>query len=211
MIDKTRLRTLLRIGGESFITPALVGKTLGLKTDEINVKLQELENLGYIEKISIEGYWGVSVAGKVFASQSFNKLYKLESLHSNLKLFRKRLAIINSSDEFVHIIERVKITSQYPIKSRGSRITLLYTLKRKEMSDKQYDEVCQRLVEKSKKQFYNYVTELYYPELAIYETLKSRSHVLKLRKVEDSEIKNVKGHLLYEFTREHESNNPYIK
>jgi hypothetical protein len=208
MIDKTRLRTLLRIGGESFITPALVGKTLGLKADEINVRLQELENLGYIEKITIEGYWGISVVGKVFASQSFNKLYKVESLHKHLKGFYERLVIVNSSDKFAHLVDKVKITSQYPITDRSHGISILYSLKRKEISRKKYDSICRELAKKSKKRFYNYVAWLFYPEVAIHETLKGRSHILKLRKAEeDSEVENINGHLLYDFATDQESNN----
>jgi DNA-binding Lrp family transcriptional regulator len=198
MFDKRKLRLLLRKGEANFITQALMSKTWGVKKEDAKQALQKLEDLGYIERIGIDGCWGVAVRGKLYASQTFKKLYKVNSLHQHLSSFRERLALINSSQEFTHFINRVKIISEYPIVSRSHGVKIIYSLTKKKMSEKEYQKISRKLIAKSKKRFYNMIDRLFYPETAIYETLKSRSHILKLRKVEDEDIENIKGYLLFD-------------
>jgi len=197
MFDKRKLRLLLRKGETEFITQALISKTLQFKKEEVKQTLQKLEDLGYIERIDIDGCWGVAIRGKLYAFQTFKKLYKINSLYQHLDNFRERVGLINSSREFAHFVNKVKITSEYPIKSRSHGIMIAYSLTRKEMSEEEYNEVSWKLIRISKKRFYNIIDQLSYPETAIHEMLKSRSHILKLRKVEDRDMDNIKGYLLY--------------
>jgi hypothetical protein len=76
----------------------------------------------------------------------------------------------------------------------------VYTLVKKKLSKEEFDKIASKLRAKSKRHFYNYVEYLFYPEAATYEALKSRSHILKLRKVEEKEMDVIPGHILFDGT-----------
>lgn len=198
MLDKRKLRRLLQTGENEFITIALASETLQLNTDDANEAIQKLEDSGYIEKIGIENCWGVGLRGKVLAHQTFERIFKVGSLNEHLNSFKERVALINSSQNFPHTISRIKITSEYPIQNRSNGIHIVYSLTMKEMSMEKYDELSYKLRTQSSKGFYNLIDIMFYPEVRIHEILKSRSHILKLKKVKEDEIDNIKGHLLFD-------------
>lgn len=161
--------------------------------------LKNLEEEGYIEATGIKGYWGAAMRGKVLAHQTFERSYTIQSLKKQLDLFIERIVDINSSTEYPHLISKVKITSEYPVKTRNSGLCLAFSLIRKPISEKEYDELSYALISKSNKPIYSIIEEVMYPETAIYKKLKAGSHILKLRNVREDELENIQGHLLFNF------------
>ena len=57
----------------------------------------------------------------------------------------------------------------------------------------EFESVSKKLRHESNKRFDNLIDLLYYPEQAVHQFLKSRSHVLKLRSVSEEELDTIEG------------------
>ena len=200
MFDKRKFRFLLRKGERNFISESMVTMVLRLKKEKAKELLKELENQGYIELFGIKNRWRVAMRGKVLAHETFEKVYKVESIRKHLDLLIERVDFINSSRKFPYSIGKIRVLGEYPIKNRSNGIRIVYTLVKKKLSEEEFDKIASKLRAKSKRHFYNYVEYLLYPETATYEALKSRSHILKLRKVEEKEMDVIPGHILFDCT-----------
>ncbi|WP_028978595.1 hypothetical protein [Sporocytophaga myxococcoides] len=200
ILEKNKVKILLRRGENNFITEALLFELFKLKDNQAKQLLLELEELGYIERIGIEGCWGLAIRGKLLANQNIKKLYKTSSIKQHLNALKERVIYVNSNEKYPFYIGIMKVTSKLPIQERINELNIVYTLIGKKMNPYEFDNLTWQLIRKSKRGFSNILDELTYPETAINEFLKSRSHILKLRKVKDDEIWNIEGHVIFDFT-----------
>jgi hypothetical protein len=197
MINQKQIRTLLKKSESRFISKTTLSRILkvdGKKAIEI---LAYLENQGFVEKAEIDGYWQQSLRGKLLFAKSFNKEYKIETLRKHLSDLIERVEIINSSKEFPDRVACIKITSEYPIEHKSKGIHVAYSLGRKEITKNEYDLAARKLREEYGRGFGNMVERIFYPHEAIRVFLKSRSHVLKLRKYEKDEMQQITGYTLF--------------
>lgn len=68
----------------------------------------------------------------------------------------------------------------------------------KNITEAELNAVEDKLRKDSNKSFDNFVEFLFYPEEAIRLYLQSNSHVLKLREIQEEEIKQIEGHIIFE-------------
>lgn len=197
MINQKQIRTLLKKTGNRFISKTTLSRILkvdGKKAIEI---LTYLDNQGFIEEADIDGYWQQSLRGKLLFNKRFSKEYKIGTLRKYLRDLIERAETINSSKEFPDRVACIKIISEYPIEHRSNGIHAAYSLSRKEITEEEYNSAADKLREKHDRNFGNIVEYVFYPHEAIRAFLKSRSHVLKLRKYEKDGIRQIAGYKLF--------------
>lgn len=201
MFDKRKLQVLLRKGEVALITQAMVCYTFKLKKKAAEQVLRELERMGYVEPMEIDGCWGLAMRGKVLAYESFERVFSIVKQKEDLNKLMERIKLINGSKKFPHLINQVKITSEYPVQTKSTGLKIVFSLIRKEINDQEFNELSRKLYLKSNKPFYNFIDQLSYPETAIYEALKTCSHVLKLKCIEQKDMEKIQGHLLFDLMR----------
>lgn len=197
MINQKQIRTLLKKSESRFISKTTLSRILkvdGKKAIEI---LAYLENQGFIEEAEVDGHWQQSLRGKLLFAKRFNKEYKIETLRKHLQDLIERVETINSSKEFPDYVACIKIISEYPIEHKSKGIHVAYSLDRKEITDNEYDSAADKLRKEYGRGFGNMVEYIFYPHEAIRAFLKSGSHILKLRKYEKDEMRQITGYTLF--------------
>lgn len=197
IITQKKIRTLLKKTENRFISRTSLSRILDVDAKKIIEVLTYLENQGFIERAEIEGHWQRSLRGKLLCNKRFSKEYTIETLRKQLRDLIERAEAINSSKVFPDCVTCIKITSEYPIEHRSNGIHISYSLERKEITEEEYDIAEEKLREQYDRGFDNIVEYLFYPHEAIRAFLKSRSHVLKLRKYGKEEIRQIEGHKLF--------------
>lgn len=198
MINQEQIRFFLRKTVNKFISSDIAMRLLSLDRKATLDLLVHLETQGFIEKSEVdEEYWVVSIRGKLLANKTFSKMFKIETLHKQLERLLERAVIVNMSTKFPHGIRCMKIISPYPIESRGSRIIIAYTLYRKRLTEKQYNNISYQLRKEFKGIFGNILEEISYPSKAVKLFLQSRSKVLKLREYEPEDLQKLNGHIIF--------------
>ena len=120
----------------------------------------------------------------------------METAKRHVKLLIERAETVNSSEDYPDCVSSLKITSEYPIQQRSTGVHVAYLLTRKKISQTEYSKAAQKLRERSTRSFDNIVQKVFYPETAIHFFLKSRSHVLKLRKYSEEDFQEIEGHII---------------
>jgi hypothetical protein len=197
MINQKQIRALLKKTDDKFISKTTLSRLLKIDGKKALEMLTYLSDQGFIEAAAIDGYWQQSLRGKLLRNKRFSKEYRIETLRAHLRNLLERTEMINSSPEFPDCVACIKITSEYPIERRSSGIHIAYSLSQKDITEEQYEIAADKLREKSGRVFGNMVEYLFYSHSAIKDLLKSRSHVLKLKKYEKKEIQEIKGYKLF--------------
>ncbi|MRG45407.1 hypothetical protein GFS24_09790 [Chitinophaga sp. SYP-B3965] len=197
MINEKQVRTLLKKAGNKFISKTTLSRILEVNSKEAAEILVYLENRGFIEAAKIDGYWQQSLRGKLLLNKKFKKEYKMETLKKHLSDLIERAETVNSSKKFPERITCMKVISEYPIINRSNGIHIIYSLSRKEITEKEYDLAAGKLRKEHGRGFGNIVEYYSYPKEAIRSFLKSRSHVLKLRTDTKDEIEQIAGYKLF--------------
>jgi hypothetical protein len=199
MIDQKQIHKLSKKVKNKFIKGEDVAGILKLKNEEAMEAINFLEKAGYIEKSGIEGYWQLAMSGQVLSEQVLKKEYKVETLRDHLDNLIKRAKFINKSKKYPYYVECMKIISEFPIEHRSYGIEVVFSLKRKNITDKQYERAANKLRKEHKGIFGNTVAYAYYPQTVVGVFLKSRVHVLKLTWLEEREIDKIAGSALIEY------------
>lgn len=202
MINQKQIRALLKKMETKFITAPTVSRMLKLNTRKATEMLISLEAEGYIEQTSIDGYWIISLRGKLLVHKKFEREFKVDTLRQQLKDLLERALFINTSVEYPDRIICIKVTSEYPIEQPGKGIRIAYALSRKKITREAYRRAADKLRAKHSGTLGNYTQYLFYPHKAIYIFLKSGSHALKLTEYQDSEIKQLEGTIIFEEMQE---------
>lgn len=197
MINQKKIRTLLKKTEDKFITKAVVARILKLDNNDVIGALAYLEQQGFIETTDIYGVWQRSLRGKLLSNSTIGKEYKISTLQNHLENLVSRAKKINASKKFPHKVTCLKVTSEYPIQQRCNGIHVAYTLGGKDISDKEYREAANKLRRERNRAFGSILEEAFYPHTVIQTYLKSRSHVLKLRQYSESEMQQIRGHILF--------------
>lgn len=198
MIDDKKIRRLLKKTEKEFISIMKASDLLKSDIQSATETLTNLENLGFIERAMVEGYWQISVRGKLLANKKFDKEFKVATQKQHLKDLLERAAFVNTSPKFPHYISTIKITSSYPIEHQTTGVHIAYSLKRKVITEKKYNALAAKLRNEHKGSFGNHTEYYFYPHTAIHIFLKSGSHVLKLREYVEEEMKQIEGYLAFE-------------
>lgn len=198
MINLKQIRSLLKKSENKFITVSIASRMLKLGAKKTAETLAGLEVQGYIEQTNIEGYWVMSVRGKVLIYKKLDREFNVTTLRKKLKELIERAAFVNSSPQYPDYITCIKVTSEYPIEQHGTGIRITYSLARKKITEKQYDATANKLRKQYKGEFGNILEYYSYPHEAIRAYLRARSHVLKLREYRDVEIKQLNGTVIFE-------------
>jgi len=193
MYDKRKLQTVLRKGERKFVTRHLVGRIFNLKKKEAEKLLHDLERSGYIEPIGVEGCWGLAMRGKVLASQTFERSFTAQTMQAHLNACLKRVALINAYKDHFNFVSKIKVTSEYPIQNKGAGVRITYSLRRKKEPDE-----FSKLFMSMNPHFNEPFKLISHPDIILYKALKSRSRVLKITYVEDEEMENVNGTLIFD-------------
>lgn len=197
MINQKKIRALLRKTENKFISKRIASRILKSDGNVVIEILTYLEDKGFIEKSKVDGLWQQSIRGKLLSHKRFDKEYKVDTLRAHLNDLIERVNIVNSSEKFPDCIACIKIISEYPIEYRSNGIKIAYSLKRKEITDDEYESAARELRNEYTGTLGNIVEYIFYPHKAIQNFLKARSHVLKLRKYEDGEIKQIIGYKIF--------------
>ncbi|MGK9123900.1 hypothetical protein M1D52_07255 [Olivibacter sp. SA151] len=196
MIHQLKIQQLLRRFENKFISDRKVSQALKIDRKMASEILIYLESLGYIEKTVVDNLWQNSMRGKVLANKKIHREFRASTLQDHFNSFLSRAKAVNSSNEFPDYIRCALVTTEYPIKNKGTGVEIVYCLERKELAEKEYERISAELRKQHKGGFNNIVEQLYYPEKAIGLFLKSRSPILKLRQYSKEEIKEIKGYRL---------------
>lgn len=197
-INPKIIRKLLRKTENKFLSMSIVSRELMLDSREATEILNYMDEQGFIEPAGITGAWRRSIRGELLAIKSFDKEFKAETAKKHVKLLVERARIINSSKDFPDHITVMKITSECPINQCvAGGVHVAYSLSRKNITSAEYKARSSRLRSKSNRVFDNMVEEIFYPEEAVRIFLKSRSHVIKLKKYSEEEIQQIKGYKIF--------------
>ncbi|MDR2284431.1 MAG: hypothetical protein LBE37_14530 [Sphingobacterium sp.] len=196
MIDQLKIRKLLRRAGGQFISAQIVSEWLSVDFIKSNEVLFLLDSLGYIESTDFEGFWKISLRGKVLAYKRVPRIFKVTTLKNHLHLLIERINKVNSSDDYIHQISQAIITSEYPIQHDASCIFVVYSLHFKGLSDSKLKRAKQNYFEKRKRPFDNIVQETCYPGSLVNTFLKDGSPAIKVEQLSADEIIAVEGHRL---------------
>ena len=197
MISDINSQKLLRKTKDRFITVSLASSILDLDKNKALERLTQMEATGYLEKI-FDGVWYHSLRGKVLANKHIKKYFRVETQKLQLNNLLKRIEIINSSLEYPHAVERMIVTSEFPITKKANGIFIAYSLSSKRFSSEMYDQASEALRNRHHGNF-GTIAEFYsFPQLAVEIFLKSKSPVLKLREYDTREIQKIDGHILFQ-------------
>ncbi|MDQ0640062.1 hypothetical protein QF042_003627 [Pedobacter sp. W3I1] len=197
MISDINSQKLLRKTKDRFITVNLTSSILNLDENRALEQLIQMEATGYLEKI-FDGVWHHSLRGKVLANKHINKYFRIETQKLQLNNLLKRIQIINSSLEYPYAVERMIITSEFPITKKADGIFIAYSLNSKRFSSEMYNLASETLRNRHHGNFGTIVEFYSFPQAAVKIFLKSKSPVLKLRQYDTKEIQKIDGHILFQ-------------
>ena len=198
-MDEKRLMWFIKQVDEDLISISTVLELLGLDLRPALKYLYDLEYLGYLQKARIDDHWVVSMRGKVLIQKRTNRKFKVESMKRALIKFLKRVEKVNESNEYTSKVLKVVVTTQYPILETSDGISIKYSLLRLNLEDNERERRENRLRKRKRGTFDNHLELINYPEKAIHTFLKSRSHILKLERLDDDVISALSSFRVYGF------------
>lgn len=199
---------MVRAAENTLLTIETACEILKLDEDEATGFLKELEHMGYVEQSSITGVWSVCIRGKLLLTNKSSQFYKVSSMKKQLQKLLERVRNVNASNEYTENVLILKVTSEYPFVKPNSGIHIKYSVKTKDLSEQEYEAIADSLRERRTRNFDNYTQYLAYPETALHQFLKSRSHILKLDRVELDEMAIIEGEVVYTYDPKLVDNHP---
>ena len=197
MILDINSQKLLKKTRDRFVTVALTSTILNLDKNRALERLVHMESAGYLEKI-FEGVWHHSLRGKVLANKHIKKYFRIETQKLQINHLFKRIQIVNTSLEYPYAVDRMIITSEFPITKKSDGIFIAYSLTSKRFSPENYDQASKELRSRHRGNF-GTIAEFYtFPQVAVEMFLKSRSPVLKLKQYSTQKIQKIDGHILFQ-------------
>ncbi|GEM_PF-1096800 len=198
MINKKRIRTLLRKTADKFISVRSMMPLLKWKQKETAQLLDYLEAQGYIEPSAIGqgGYWQISMRGRVLAHSVLVREFKADTINRHLDALLARAREVNESTRFPDRITCIKVISPYPVAQRSTGINIAYCLSRKDITEEAYQEAAHKLRAAYGGTFGNILDYHTYPAKAIARFLQSGSKVLKLHEYNAQDLMLLQGHIV---------------
>ncbi|MBL0913822.1 MAG: hypothetical protein IBJ09_15760 [Bacteroidia bacterium] len=193
MISREKMRTLLKKTEQELISEQSVSHLLNVDKKQVPEILRHMEDLGFIETADVQGYWVVSLRGRMLVHKPMPRMYKTDTIEKHLEKLKERAEQINASTDYPHYVVCIKMGGTDPFSQRSKAIELGYTLSRKKISDSEYDKRSDKLRLKSTKVLGNIVEYYMYPHEAVRAFLQSGVHALKLREYTSEDINYLDG------------------
>src|SRR5690349_2800846 len=100
IINQKQIRLLLKKTTGGFISKGILCRILDIDNKKAIEILAYLEDQGFIEKATVNGYWQQSLRGKLLTCKSIGKEYRIETLKQHLRNLIERVETINLSEKY---------------------------------------------------------------------------------------------------------------
>lgn len=200
-LDEQKLKKVLKkSSGKDFLTAQSTSELVGLDENEALQFLGQLEAFGYLEQVDyLENNWTISMRGRVEMARKQKRTFKASTIKAQLQKLIERAALVNKSTSYNHYVMKMKLKEAFPTQSTSAGVSLLFTLESRPITDNERRERTDELRQQANRRFDNSTQYFTYPQVAIRDFLKSKSHILQLEQVTDEELQNAEGQIIYEF------------
>lgn len=189
-----RIKRLLRIGLNRFITVESAIQKLRLSRKDATELMLQLQRLGYLaSQRDRDNFFQLAARGERLARTEVKRPLSLETIATFQAQLTERIEHVNAQEKFLHrIIKHAFGTESLAASGTVKYLLLGIVLSRKEEDYEKYSALSREHVSKSGIRFSNYVQELAYPEVEVEEFLRAGLYGVRVLRIEAKEWKNDK-------------------